>query len=252
MSDTKTCIKCNMLFELKEFVKYKKSSGNIGYKNVCKRCTYTKNSENFKKWYSTENGKEKKKKSEQKYNDKKRELNRIKREALLKEREEIKKEKDRLRQIRVEKINENKKLKEEKRLQWEEKKKYWATDEFKKEKRERYNMKWKKKWENDELFAIKVRLRNLVRNSFRRTGYKKFSIRTEDIVGMNYDEFKKYIESKFQDGMTWENRGEWHIDHIIPLSSAKSREDLLRLSHYTNLQPLWAADNLRKQNKIIG
>lgn len=238
MSKTKTCIKCNMVFELTQFFTYKKSSGDIGYKNVCKKCTYAKNAENYKKWRLTEAGRESMKRAKKKYEDKKKELNRIKREDLLKEREEIRKEKDRLRQIRIEKINENKKLEEERRLRWEEKKKYWATEEYKKEKKERDNRKrherWKKQWATDELFAIKVRLRNLIRNSFRRTGYKKFSMRTEEIVGMNYDEFKKYIESKFQDGMTWENRGEWHLDHIIPLSSAKSEEDLLRLSHYTN------------------
>ena len=82
-------------------------------------------------------------------------------------------------------------------------------------------------------------------------GYKKFNESTESIVGINYNEFKKYLESIFLDGMTWDNRGEWHIDHIIPLSSAKSKEDLIKLCHYTNLQPLWAKDNLKKGSKVI-
>lgn len=51
--------------------------------------------------------------------------------------------------------------------------------------------------------------------------------------------------------MTWENRNEWHIDHITPLSSAKTEEELYKLCHYTNLQPLWAEENLKKGNKII-
>jgi hypothetical protein len=50
--------------------------------------------------------------------------------------------------------------------------------------------------------------------------------------------------------MSWSNHGKWHIDHIIPLSSAKSKEELVKLCHYTNLQPLWALDNLGKANKI--
>ena len=51
--------------------------------------------------------------------------------------------------------------------------------------------------------------------------------------------------------MTWNNRSEWHIDHIIPLSSAKTEEELYKLFHYTNLQPLWAKDNLIKGKKTI-
>ena len=50
--------------------------------------------------------------------------------------------------------------------------------------------------------------------------------------------------------MNWENRNLWHVDHIIPLSSAKTEEELVKLCHYTNLQPLWAEDNLKKSNKI--
>ena len=51
--------------------------------------------------------------------------------------------------------------------------------------------------------------------------------------------------------MTLENHGEWHIDHIMPLASAKTKEDVIRLNNYINLQPLWAEDNLRKGTKIL-
>ena len=51
--------------------------------------------------------------------------------------------------------------------------------------------------------------------------------------------------------MTWENKGAWHIDHIIPTCTAKTEEDLIRLNHYTNLQPLWAEENLKKGSKLI-
>ena len=54
------------------------------------------------------------------------------------------------------------------------------------------------------------------------------------------------MENQFIDGISWENYGEWHIDHIIPLSTSKSIEEINRLCHYTNLQPLWAFDNLSK------
>lgn len=70
-------------------------------------------------------------------------------------------------------------------------------------------------------------------------------------LGCSISEFKIHLENQFQEGMSWENYGEWHIDHIRPLSSfdLSDREQLLVACHYTNLQPLWAADNLSKADK---
>jgi hypothetical protein len=51
--------------------------------------------------------------------------------------------------------------------------------------------------------------------------------------------------------MNWQNHGEWHFDHIYPVSLAKNEEELIKLNHYTNFQPLWKKDNLEKRNKII-
>lgn len=70
------------------------------------------------------------------------------------------------------------------------------------------------------------------------------------LIGCSPTDLKKYIEKKFVGDMSWENQGLWHIDHIVPLSSAKSEEDLIQLCHFTNLQPLWAEDNLKKSNKL--
>jgi len=77
--------------------------------------------------------------------------------------------------------------------------------------------------------------------------------KTFDLIGCTPNELKIHIEKKFISGMTWENHGlrGWHIDHIIPLSSAKSNEELKKLCHYTNLQPLWALENIRKRDKLI-
>jgi len=74
-------------------------------------------------------------------------------------------------------------------------------------------------------------------------------------LGCSIEELKKHLESKWQPGMTWDNynyRG-WHIDHVIPLSvfNLTDKEQLLKACHYTNLQPLWASDNLRKSGKYV-
>lgn len=74
-------------------------------------------------------------------------------------------------------------------------------------------------------------------------------------LGCTIEEFKVYLESKFQPGMSWDNwtTDGWHIDHIKPLSSfdLSDRNQLLEACHYTNLQPLWAKDNLSKNDNII-
>ena len=75
--------------------------------------------------------------------------------------------------------------------------------------------------------------------------------KTFDIVGCTPEFLKEHLENQFVNGMSWENYGYhgWHIDHKIPLSSAKTEEEIYKLYHYTNLQPLWAEDNLKKSNK---
>lgn len=73
-------------------------------------------------------------------------------------------------------------------------------------------------------------------------------------LGCSVEFFKKYLESLFLEGMSWDNYGEWHIDHKIPLSSFNllDHKELSKACYYTNLQPLWAIDNLMKADKIEG
>jgi hypothetical protein len=66
---------------------------------------------------------------------------------------------------------------------------------------------------------------------------------------MDYEKFRFYIESLFKEGMTWDNYGEWHLDHITPISWANSEEEIYKLNHYSNFQPLWSIDNLSKGNR---
>ena len=99
---------------------------------------------------------------------------------------------------------------------------------------------------NDPIFALTKRLRQGIYRSIR--GVKLRS--SLDILGCTEEKFKIHIENQFTDDMSWDRLNEIHIDHIIPISSAETLEDVYRLNHYTNLQPLWAKDNLSKYNKI--
>lgn len=115
-----------------------------------------------------------------------------------------------------------------------------------------YRNRWKKnRIKSDPLFALHVVCATRVRNVIRGVGFIKSRV-TQELIGCSFNKLRAHIESLFKPGMTWKNRGYygWHIDHIIPVSAARNKKELLKLFHYTNLQPLWAADNIRKSNKI--
>lgn len=109
-----------------------------------------------------------------------------------------------------------------------------------------------KKRNEDPIFKFKTNTRSLLYNAFRRScnGTYKKSKRTEEMLGCNMNEFIVYISSKFEKGMSFENYGKWHLDHIYPISKCKTIEDILKYNHHTNLQPLWAKDNILKGDKI--
>ena len=109
--------------------------------------------------------------------------------------------------------------------------------------------KRKKRKSEDKLFKLITSLRCRTSQAFKNKGYRKKS-KIKEILGAEIELVKEYIGFRFSDGMNWDNHGEWHIDHIIPLSSANTEEELRKLCHYTNLQPLWASDNLSKGCKI--
>jgi hypothetical protein len=90
----------------------------------------------------------------------------------------------------------------------------------------------------------------LISKTIREFGKVKKS-KSYEILGCSFLEFKEHLENKFLDGMDWTNYGEWHLDHIKPISLAKNEKELLELNHYTNFQPLWAFDNISKGNKFI-
>ena len=100
----------------------------------------------------------------------------------------------------------------------------------------------------DPIFNATLNIRGLIAISIKLSGFKK-KTKTSKILGCSFEEFKSHLESKFKEGMSWENRHLWHIDHIMPVSMAKSYDEVVRLNHYKNLRPLWANENQSKGNK---
>ena len=116
-----------------------------------------------------------------------------------------------------------------------------------------YKTEWaKQKRKENSVFNFSSNVRSLISHSFNRADGKGLikNLSTEEILGCSIEEFRKYIESKFQDGMTLENYGEWHLDHIKPISLAQSEEEVIKFCHYSNFQPLWAKENMSKGNRF--
>lgn len=130
--------------------------------------------------------------------------------------------------------------------------------EYRRLNKDRRNQYYKNRLLNDNLFKLSSNIRNLIGQYLRNDGYKKKS-KTQDILGCKFDDLRIYLESKFEPWMTWDNYGKyngdvkfgWDIDHIVPISSAMSEDDLYILNHYTNLQPLCSYENrVIKRDKI--
>ena len=120
-----------------------------------------------------------------------------------------------------------------------------------KEKRKEYQKQYQKERYNSEpLFKFKMNCRTRTYLAFQRKSWRKNS-GTEKLLGCDYKTAMNHIEKQFEPWMTWDNHGEWHIDHITPLTSANTIEEMTPLFHYTNLQPLLAEDNIRKGDKIL-
>lgn len=108
--------------------------------------------------------------------------------------------------------------------------------------------RFRERYQSEPIFNLLVRLRRRLRK-FVSGGRSETML---ELVGCDQDSLRRHIEVQFTKGMSWANMGLWHIDHIIPCSSF----NLSQLSqrqicfHFTNLQPLWASDNMRKRDSI--
>lgn len=98
-------------------------------------------------------------------------------------------------------------------------------EKIKEKNRESHRLYCSNRYKTDELYRLTVSIRNLISKAFRNK-YKKPK-KSIDMLGCTISEFRLYIESQFLDGMSWNNYGEWHLDHITPISWAKTIEELI-------------------------
>ncbi len=118
------------------------------------------------------------------------------------------------------------------------------------EKKDMRNKRQRERYKEDDLYRLKYNFRIRLNDIFKIKDFNKTKSSTE-ILGCSYKYLKSYLESKFEPWMTWENKGlyngefnyGWDIDHIIPLSTANTIEEIISLNHFTNLQPLCSKIN---------
>jgi hypothetical protein len=132
--------------------------------------------------------------------------------------------------------------------------KYWVEYRKKVKNKKRFNLYFKK-WINNKLktdphFKLKQQLSHRVYMALK--GVVK-SKKTKDLLGCTIEELWVHLEKSFKPRMTKENYGKWHVDHIRPCSSfdLSKPEEQAKCFHYTNLQALWAHENLSKSDKFV-
>lgn len=224
---TKKCTKCTFSKPVTEF--YKKSDSPDGLRTHCKSCVkeyQIENKERIRKYKAElQNNPEyklKKKDYNKNYNAvKKAEISVQKASYYAKNRDK------KIKEVKIYRIKNPDKV------------------------RARINKRYKIRIKQDINFRLSMGLRARLNAAIKANVKKGSAVRD---LGCSIEYLKQYLEAKFQPGMSWENYGirGWHIDHIIPLSSfnLQNREELLKACHYSNLQPLWAIENIKKSNKV--
>lgn len=249
----KICKKCSIEKKLEEF--HKDTRTKDGHEGGCKDC---------KKKYQEEN-KERIRENKKLYyvnNIEKLEKYRLEYNSLNKNKDKSKEYyknmTDEQKQSRKENLKEYyKNMTDVQKQRRKETTKKWL-EENKEHVRIKKNEYKKDKIKNDIIFALKHNINTSILIKFRKNGYTKNS-RTHEILGCSFEELKEYLECRFESWMNWDNRGlyngefnyGWDIDHIIPLSSAETKEEIIKLNHFSNLQPLCSKINRDiKKDKI--
>ena len=226
--------KCNKCCEIKEIILFhKKPKSKDGYNTICIDCVKIKQKEYWKKT------KQYKKKKQKEYYEENKEFfveyhNKNRDRILINQKEYRENNKEKIKELKKEySKNNSEKIKEYR-------KKYYDKN---KEKILSKNKEWNKK--NSHVVAW----RSVLKSQIRRFGTKKEG-KTIDLLGYSAEELKTHLESLFTEGMSWDNYGEWHVDHIKPVTKFDKDELPNVVNALSNLQPLWANENRRKFNKF--
>lgn len=129
---------------------------------------------------------------------------------------------------------------------------YYSKEENRQRRRDWWAKYAKERKVKDPQYATILRIRTRICMALKNKGVKK-SLKTVELIGCSYDFLRKHIESQFREGMCWNKKHSFHIDHIIPLNSfdLADPEQLKAACHWTNLQPLYPKENMSKGSKIV-
>jgi len=216
----KKCRICEEILEIENF--HIKRSTKDGYRNECKECV-----KGIQKKYKEAPGfKDNQKEYDKKrYDENRDKILERKKEYYMENQQDILKKKDEYRS------------KPENRLRNKE-----YIKEYKVNNREKY---YKYRRDNPHIIAW----RSILYSTLKRLGTNK-SASTIDELGYSAEQLKEHLQSQFTEGMSWDNHGEWDIDHIRPVTNFSSDTSVSEVCALGNLQPLWKVDNLKKSNRI--
>lgn len=245
--ETKICIKCGQKKEINNF-RLRKDTGK--YRNMCKDCekkykheNYTKNKEKIlekNKIYAKKN---------------KEKINKYKKEWEFNNPEKVKEARRKYRGKNIDIIRKNTREKRKINYAKNKEKEIASVKKYYQKNKQKINFQKneyeKERRKNDILYMFKSKMRIFIWKSLKRKNFIK-NKKTSEILGCDLEYFANYLLQTFKNnyGYEWGKKEPVHIDHIIPLATAKTEEEVIKLCHYTNLQLLKAEDNLQKGDKL--
>ena len=229
---TKTCITCHVCKPVSLFFKKR---------NHCKACVAA-----YGRKYRQENKEKITAKSREYYQENKEKIAAKSREYYQENKEKIAAKEREYRQENKEKVTAR-----HSKYRQENKEKITAKSrEYYQENKEKIHKYYKKRYHSDPEYNLICRLRTRMSKVVKAAGLDKKCDSTSELLGISPSGLKEWLERQFTEGMTWENRSDWHVDHRVPITAFDLTVDQNQriCFWYKNLHPMWAKDNLQKSN----